>query len=52
MTIPFVDLETQYQAPKNGEQIPLPVTGQGRYTCPHTGQVYELGADGVLRVKE
>jgi len=35
-----------------GERIPLPVTGQGQYTCPHTGQVYELGADGLFRVQE
>ena len=25
-----------------GEQIPLPVQGVGSYTCPHTGQIYEL----------
>ncbi|MCV2218240.1 acyltransferase [Thauera sp. Sel9] len=25
-----------------GEQIPLPVTGTGEYTCPHTGQHYRL----------
>jgi UDP-2-acetamido-3-amino-2,3-dideoxy-glucuronate N-acetyltransferase len=31
-----------------GEQIPLPVTGQGHYTCPHTGQKYHL-ANGELR---
>lgn len=31
-----------------GEQIPLPVTGYGQYTCPHTGQVYCL-ANGELR---
>jgi UDP-2-acetamido-3-amino-2,3-dideoxy-glucuronate N-acetyltransferase len=27
---------------KYGEQIPLPTSGIGRYTCPHTGQLYEL----------
>jgi len=32
-----------------GEQIPLPLTGQGQCTCPHTRKVYEL-ADGLLRV--
>ena len=25
-----------------GEQIPLPVSGHGQYSCPHTGQIYEL----------
>jgi len=25
-----------------GERIPLPLKGTGQYTCPHTGQVYEL----------
>jgi UDP-2-acetamido-3-amino-2,3-dideoxy-glucuronate N-acetyltransferase len=33
-----------------GEQIPLPVTGDGDYTCPHTGQRYQLTSDGLLRV--
>jgi UDP-2-acetamido-3-amino-2,3-dideoxy-glucuronate N-acetyltransferase len=33
-----------------GEQIPLPVTGEGDYTCPHTGQRYQLTSDGLLRV--
>ncbi len=31
-----------------GEQIPLPVTGQWQFTCPHTGQKYHL-ANGELR---
>ena len=31
-----------------GEQIPLPVSGQGQYTCPYTGQKYHL-ANGELR---
>lgn len=31
-----------------GEQIPLPVNGQGQYRCPYTGQRYEL-ADEHLR---
>ncbi len=35
-----------------GEQIPLPVTGQGQYTCPHTGQKYRLTSDGLLWVQE
>lgn len=25
-----------------GEQIPLPVSGTGEYTCPHSGQIYQL----------
>jgi UDP-2-acetamido-3-amino-2,3-dideoxy-glucuronate N-acetyltransferase len=25
-----------------GEQIPLPLQGQGDYTCPHTSQSYAL----------
>lgn len=25
-----------------GEQIPLPIQGEGQYTCPHNGQVYKL----------
>lgn len=28
-----------------GEQIPLPVKGEGSYTCPYTGQIYELRGD-------
>jgi UDP-2-acetamido-3-amino-2,3-dideoxy-glucuronate N-acetyltransferase len=35
-----------------GEQIPLPVTGEGNYTCPHTGQKYQLTSDRLLRVQE
>ncbi len=27
---------------KFGEQIILPATGQGTYTCPHTGEIYTL----------
>jgi UDP-2-acetamido-3-amino-2,3-dideoxy-glucuronate N-acetyltransferase len=27
-----------------GEQIPLPLTGEGQYTCPHSGQTYALQA--------
>jgi UDP-2-acetamido-3-amino-2,3-dideoxy-glucuronate N-acetyltransferase len=34
-----------------GEQIPLPVTGQGQYTCPHTKQRYLLTNDHLLEVK-
>jgi UDP-2-acetamido-3-amino-2,3-dideoxy-glucuronate N-acetyltransferase len=25
-----------------GEQIPLPVTGEGQYQCPHTQHIYQL----------
>jgi len=35
-----------------GEQIPLPVTGEGDYTCSHTGQKYQLTSSGLLRVQE
>jgi len=35
-----------------GEQIPLPVTGQGQYTCPHTAQKYQLTSGGLLRFEE
>jgi UDP-2-acetamido-3-amino-2,3-dideoxy-glucuronate N-acetyltransferase len=30
-----------------GEQIPLPLTGEGNYTCPHTGQQYTLHNDNL-----
>lgn len=30
-----------------GEQIPLPLQGEGTYTCPHSGQVYTLQASGL-----
>ncbi len=33
-----------------GEQIPLPVRGEGRYTCPHNGQDYELHNDILSKV--
>ncbi|MCW8889755.1 MAG: acetyltransferase [Sedimenticola sp.] len=33
-----------------GEQIPLPVQGKGRYTCPHTGHLYELQDDRLHKV--
>lgn len=29
-----------------GERLPLPLTGMGEATCPHTGEVYQL-VDGV-----
>ena len=30
-----------------GEQIPLPLQGEGQYTCPHSGQVYTLQVSGL-----
>jgi UDP-2-acetamido-3-amino-2,3-dideoxy-glucuronate N-acetyltransferase len=32
-----------------GEQIPLPLMGQGKYPCSHTGQVYELTGETLRR---
>jgi len=32
-----------------GEQIPLPLTGEDQYTCPHTGQQYTLHNDNLER---
>ncbi|MFM8771198.1 MAG: acyltransferase [Candidatus Kapaibacterium sp.] len=33
-----------------GEQIPLPLTGDGQYTCPHLGHVYQLTGNELHRV--
>lgn len=33
-----------------GEQIPLPLFGQGSYTCPHSDQQYNLVSDILKRV--
>lgn len=33
-----------------GEQIPLPVDGQGEYICPYTGHQYKLSANTLKRV--
>lgn len=33
-----------------GEQIPLPISGAGHYTCPHSGQQYTLENDSLKRV--
>lgn len=33
-----------------GEQIPLPLQGEGRYTCPHSGQTYALQGDRLSLV--
>lgn len=32
-----------------GEQIPLPVEGQGEHTCPHTGMCYVLVGDTLKK---
>jgi UDP-2-acetamido-3-amino-2,3-dideoxy-glucuronate N-acetyltransferase len=32
-----------------GEQIPLPLQGQGKATCPHTGATYSLNGDTLTR---
>jgi UDP-2-acetamido-3-amino-2,3-dideoxy-glucuronate N-acetyltransferase len=32
-----------------GERLPLPLSGNGEATCPHTGEVYLL-IDGVCRL--
>lgn len=32
-----------------GEQIPLPLIGEGDYTCPHTGHQYTLHNDNLER---
>jgi UDP-2-acetamido-3-amino-2,3-dideoxy-glucuronate N-acetyltransferase len=34
-----------------GEQIPLPITGQGHYTCPYTAQKYHLASGELREVK-
>jgi UDP-2-acetamido-3-amino-2,3-dideoxy-glucuronate N-acetyltransferase len=34
-----------------GEQIPLPIKGQGHYQCLHTGDRYELAGDRLRRVE-
>jgi UDP-2-acetamido-3-amino-2,3-dideoxy-glucuronate N-acetyltransferase len=31
-----------------GEQIPLPLQGEGQYTCPHSGQTYALQAGQLV----
>jgi UDP-2-acetamido-3-amino-2,3-dideoxy-glucuronate N-acetyltransferase len=33
-----------------GEQMPLPVQGEGHYNCPHTGQIYALKGKTLHRV--
>jgi UDP-2-acetamido-3-amino-2,3-dideoxy-glucuronate N-acetyltransferase len=34
-----------------GERIPLPLTGEGQYTCPYTGRKYRLVHDEVRELK-
>ncbi|MFE8034758.1 acyltransferase [Thiohalocapsa marina] len=34
---------------EHGEQIPLPLEGEGSYSCPHSGQVYRLQNDSINR---
>ena len=36
---------------EHGEQIPLPLEGQGHYVCPHGGQVYKLDKCQLERVE-
>jgi len=33
-----------------GEQIPLSLTGEGEYVCPHSQQIYKLGNYQLTRV--
>ena len=33
-----------------GERVDLPLAGEGRYECPHTGEVYELRGDQLFAV--
>lgn len=33
-----------------GDQIHLPLVGDGEYTCPHSGSIYRLDSDGLCRV--
>ena len=34
-----------------GEQVPLPLEGDGEYSCPHTGQRYVLNGDQLMDTK-
>jgi UDP-2-acetamido-3-amino-2,3-dideoxy-glucuronate N-acetyltransferase len=33
-----------------GEQIPLPLKGEGQYTCPHSGQTFVLQGQQLANV--
>lgn len=35
-----------------GERIDLPLSGEGRFDCPHTGVVYELAGETLSKVSE
>lgn len=35
----------------HGEQIPLPLKGRSRYTCPHSGAVYTLEDQNLQRIE-
>lgn len=37
---------------EHGEQIPLPLEGEGEYTCPYSGQKYKLSQKHLKRVQE
>jgi UDP-2-acetamido-3-amino-2,3-dideoxy-glucuronate N-acetyltransferase len=36
---------------EHGEQMPLPLQGDGVYRCPHSGQTYQLNNDRIERVQ-
>jgi len=35
---------------QHGEQIPLPLAGEGKYICPHTAQRYQLSDDHLAEI--
>lgn len=37
---------------EHGEQIPLPIEGEGSYTCPHSNKKYFLNQSSLQQVKE
>lgn len=37
---------------EHGEQIPLPLEGEGSYTCPHSNKKYFLNKSSLQQVKE
>jgi UDP-2-acetamido-3-amino-2,3-dideoxy-glucuronate N-acetyltransferase len=37
---------------EHGDRIPLPLNGQGRWRCAHTGVVYELNGQNLFRVEK
>ncbi len=36
---------------KDGEQIPLPLAGEGEYTCQNTGQLYRLQGNNLVVIE-